>query len=89
MTPVLQSFIYLLCLATSAACAALLVRSYRRNRTRLLLWSALCFLLLAGNNLLLVIDVLLLPTVDLVPLRQVASLSAVTILIFGFVWDVD
>jgi hypothetical protein len=88
MTPLLQPTIYLLCLVTSAGCAYLLVRSYRKTRTRLLLWSALCFVLLAVNNLLVFIDLVLLPvTIDLIPLRQLASLAAVGILLFGFVWE--
>jgi hypothetical protein len=88
MTQFLQPTIYLLCLVTSAGCAYLLVRSYRKTRTRLLLWSALCFVLLAVNNLLVFIDLVLLPvTIDLIPLRQLASLAAVGILLFGFVWE--
>jgi hypothetical protein len=89
MNPTFQSIIYLLCFITSAACAALLVRSYLANRARLILWTALSFVFLALNNLFLVLDVLLLPSVDLLPLRQLASLSAVSVLLFGFVWDVD
>jgi Family of unknown function (DUF5985) len=84
----LQAAIYLLCLVTSAGCAYLLVRSYRETRTRLLLWSALCFVLLALNNLLVFIDLVLLPvTIDLIALRQLASLAAVGVLLFGFVWE--
>ena len=44
---VLPSLVYLLCAATSALCLILLVRSYRRHHTQLLLWSALCFAILA------------------------------------------
>jgi hypothetical protein len=88
--PSLQAVIYLLCLLTSAACALLLVRSYLQNRAKLLLWSALCFVLLAVNNLVVVIDLLILPTsVDLLPLRHLASLAAVSTLLFGFIWEVD
>jgi hypothetical protein len=85
----MKAAVYLLCLAASAGCAALLVRSYAVNRARLLLWSAACFVLLAFNNLLVVIDLLLLPAVDLLVLRQLASLAAITVLIVGFVWDSD
>jgi hypothetical protein len=86
---VLQATVYLLCLAASVGCALLLVRSYRRNRTRLLLWSAACFLFLAVNNFLVVMDILVLPAMDLVPLRRLASLSAVAVLLFGFIWEWD
>jgi hypothetical protein len=85
----LTTTVYALCFATSAVCGGLLVRSFLRNRTRLLLWSAACFVLLAVNNLLVVIDLVFLPTVDLSPLRVAASLAAVSTLLFGFVWEVD
>lgn len=84
-----QTAIYSLCLLTSAGCAFLLVRSFAQSRARLLLWSALCFVLLAVNNLLVVLDLLLLPAVDLVPLRNLASLAAVGVLIFGFIWETE
>ena len=35
--------VYLLCALTSALCAALLLREYRRSRARLLLWSSISF----------------------------------------------
>lgn len=85
----LQAIVYFLCLAASAGCAALLVRSYARTRTRLLLWSAACFVLLALNNLLVVVDLLLLPTIDLLPLRRLASTLGVAVLLFGFIWESD
>ena len=89
MAPALQAAIYLLCFATSTLCAILLVRSYKASRVRLLLWVAICFVLLAINNLFVVFDVLFLPTVNLLPFRQAASLSAVSVLLLGFVWDAD
>jgi hypothetical protein len=68
----------------------LLIRSYMQNRTRLLLWSALCFVGLAVNNLLLFIDVVILPTtIDLLPLRHLSSLAAVSILLYGFIWETE
>jgi len=81
--------VYILCLGASAACGGLLVRSYLKNRTRLLLWAATAFVLLAINNLLVVVDILLLPSVDLSPIRKVALLIAVATLLFGFIWEVD
>jgi K+-transporting ATPase A subunit len=85
----LATTVYTLCFFTSVACSWLLVRSFLRNRTRLLLWSAACFVLLAVTNLLVVIDLVFLPTVDLGPLRAAASLAAVSTLLFGFIWEVD
>lgn len=89
MHALLPAIVYLLCFATSSACAWLLGRSYRRTGARLLMWSALCFLLLAANNLLLIVDLLLLPDVDLRLGRLLLSLAAVGVLLFGFVWDLE
>ncbi|HXD02652.1 MAG TPA: DUF5985 family protein [Novosphingobium sp.] len=89
MTEVLPAAVYLLCFLTSTACAVLLARSYARTRLRLLLWSAICFGLLAGNNLTLVVDLLLLPQVDLRLLRHLFALAAIAVLLFGFVWERD
>ena len=81
--------VYLLCFLTSTACALLLLRSYRTGGARLLLWSGLCFLLLAGNNLAVVLDLLVLPDFDFRLLRMLLALAAVSILLFGFVWDLE
>lgn len=82
--------VYLLCFATSSACAFLLARNYFRTRARLLLWSALCFLLLAVNNLLVVIDLVVLSEAVTLQLpRVVVSLAAVAVLLFGFIWDME
>ena len=81
--------VYTLCFLTSSACAWLLARSYARSGARLLLWSGLCFLLLAGNNLLLIVDMLVLPDVDLRLGRLLLAFAAVSVLLFGFVWDLE
>ena len=84
------TIVYLLCFATSSACAFLLWRNYRRTGARLLMWSALCFLLLAANNMLVVVDLVLLPNAVTLQLpRVVVSLSAVAVLLFGFIWDME
>lgn len=87
MDQIFPAIVYLLCFLTSSACAWLLGRSYRRTRTRLLLWSSLCFLLLAANNLILVIDLLVLPALDLRLGRLLFAIAAVGSLLFGFIWD--
>jgi hypothetical protein len=79
--------VYTLCLLTSAACAALLARRYWQTGMRLLLWSALCFLLLAFNNLAVIFDLLVFPAADLRLPRLLTSLAAVGVLLFGFIWD--
>ena len=87
MTSSFALSVYLLCVLTSAVCAVLLGRSYLRTRMRLLLWSSLCFVLLAANNLVVVIDLAVLPAVDLRLLRHALSLGAVLLLLIGFIWD--
>ena len=80
--------VYVLCAVTSLACSVLLLRGYLRSRARLLLWSSLCFTFLALNNLIVVIDILVFPTsVDLSIWRLFASLVAVGVLLYGFIWE--
>ncbi len=81
--------VYGLCLLTSATCAGLLTRSWLRSRQSLLMWSAACFWLLAANNLLVVLDMVVLADVNLSIARQTTALLAVGVLIYGFVWEVD
>lgn len=81
--------VYLLCLLASATCAALLVRSYLRHRTQLLLWSAACFVLLAFNNFVVVADMLLFTLADLTVLRSLSALAAVTTLLYGFISELE
>lgn len=89
MDDLFPAAVYLLCFLASSACAVLLGRSYARARARLLMWSSLCFALLAANNLLLLIDLALLPHLDLRIGRLVFALAAVSVLLFGFVWDLE
>ena len=81
--------VYLLCFLTSATCAWLLMRSYFRVKGQMLFWSGLCFALLACNNLVVILDMLVVRHVDLGIYRLVASLAAICVLIFGFVWRGD
>ena len=89
MADLFPAAVYLLCFATSSACAWLLGRSYRRNRAPLLKWSALCFLLLAMNNLFVVLGLLVIRDVSLQVPRLLFSLGAVGVLLFGFIWDIE
>jgi len=85
----LPTAVYVLCFVTSALCAGLLVRGYLRSNARLLLWSALCFVLLAANNLLVVIDLVVLTERAYRLERLVIMLAAVGVLLIGFVWDLE
>jgi hypothetical protein len=82
----MAELVYLLCAGTSALCAFLLIRQYRKNRLPLLFWSSLCFVGLAVNNALLFIDVIVVPTVDLSLARTATALIAMSLMVFGLVW---
>jgi hypothetical protein len=83
------ALVYLLCFLTGAACALLLARNYWRTGARLLLWSALCFLLLAANSLVVILDLMVIKTVDFRLMRHLLSFGAVAVLLFGFIWDLE
>jgi hypothetical protein len=89
MSANLPGLVYLLCFLTSAACAGLLVRHYGKSRSPILLWSAACFVFLALGNLFVVLDMLVLPDIDLRPARVWMTFIAVCVLLFGFIWEVD
>jgi hypothetical protein len=81
--------LYLSAIFTCLACTILLFRHYLRQRLRLLLWSALCFVGLTINNLFLFIDLVMFPAVDLRPIRLLAALIGLCLLLFGFIWEGD
>jgi len=78
--------VYILCTATSILCAVLLFRSYRASRTKLLFWSSLCFVGLALNNVLLILDLYFVSS-DLFYLRTCIALGAMVMLIYGLIWS--
>lgn len=77
--------VYVLCALTSTACAVLLARAQRRSHAPLLLWSAVCFGLLAVNNVLLVIDLSVMPDDDLSAWRDAVALAGLAALLFGLI----
>ena len=81
------AIVYLLCALASVACMVLLGRAWRRTGARLLLWSAICFVGLAINNLLLFIDLVLLPGIDLSLPRALANFAGVTALVVALIWE--
>ena len=79
--------VYVLCMLTSLFCAVLLLRSYRASHSRLLLWSTVCFAGLAISNALLVLDLMVLPDVDLRLLRASVGFASVFALLGALVWE--
>ena len=79
--------VYILGVLISAACAWLLMRGYVRGRRQLLLWSGLCFAGLAVSNLLVFIDLVMLPQLDLYRYRLAAAAFAMALLLYGLIWE--
>ncbi|HTJ42958.1 MAG TPA: DUF5985 family protein [Kofleriaceae bacterium] len=83
----MAELVYILCAVTSLVCAILLARGYQQSRQRLLVWSTLCFVGLFLNNLLTVVDLVIVPDVDLRWLRSAVSFASVGVLAFGLMWE--
>ena len=79
--------VYIIGVLTSAACAALLMRGYVRGRKKLLLWSGLCFTILSISNLLIFVDLVLFPDIDLYRYRLGSASVAMLLLLYGLIWE--
>lgn len=79
--------VYGLCLLASTTGAVLLSRAWWTSRQPLLFWSAICFALLALNNLFVVLDMVIFADIDFTLARQISALAAVATLLYGFVWE--
>lgn len=77
--------VYVLCAVASLGCAGLLARAWIATRSRLLLWSSVCFAALAVNSLLVVIDVIVLPTEDLRIFRLVVAVAGLVALVVALI----
>lgn len=75
--------VYALCALTSIFCAILLGRGFRASRSRLLLWSCIAFGGLAMNNVLLFVDLVMVPAVDLSLWRSGVALASMVVLLVG------
>jgi hypothetical protein len=78
---------YAIGVLTSILCAFLLIRSYRAQRTPLLLWCCLCFFGLAVNNVILFTDLFVVPDVDLELLRNLTALVSLCLMLIGLIWE--
>jgi hypothetical protein len=85
----MSALVYVLCAATAALCAGLLLRAYFASGSSLLLWSGLCFTCLTIANALLVADRVLFPGIDLSTWRLLPSLAGMIVLLYGLIWHGD
>lgn len=79
--------IYLLCAVTSLVAAFLLLRQYRIASSHLLLWSFVGFLGLALNNVLVYVDLVVVPTRDLAIARTLAGAAGLIALLYATIWE--
>lgn len=78
--------VYVLCGVTSILCAILLLRGWRVTGARLLFWASLCFICLAIDNIVVVLDFVVTgPDVDLFWFRTPAALAGMLVLVYGLI----
>lgn len=83
----MAELIYLSCTLASVFCAVLLIRNYRRTRLRLALLACLCFSGLALNNIVLFIDLVVTPEIDLSLVRGGVAVVAMFLLVIGLILE--
>jgi hydrogenase/urease accessory protein HupE len=81
--------IYGLCACAALLCAGLLLKAYAASKYRLLLWGGLCFIGLTCANILLVLDKVFLPDVDLSVWRHVVTLISLCVFLYGLIFDTE
>lgn len=69
----------------SILCAGLLIRSYRAQKTPLLLWCSLCFAGLALNSVLLFTDLFVVPELSLELVRNATALVSLVLMLVGLI----
>ena len=81
--------VYVLCALAAFACAWLLGKSYVESHVRLLLWSCVCFTGLALHNVVLFVDKVVAPDVDLSAWRLLPAALGLAALVYGLVWETE
>jgi hypothetical protein len=79
--------VYIIGVLVTFCCGVLLTRAYAKVRKRLLLWSGICFFGLALSNLLVFLDLVILPDVDLYRWRLLTAAAAMLLLVYGLIWE--
>jgi hypothetical protein len=64
------------------------LRGYRQSRARLLFWAAICFAGLALNNVLLFVDLQMVPGADLSVWRTIPAALGASAFVYGLVMEV-
>ena len=73
-----------LCIVVSSLCAVMLLRGFAQRRIKILFWVGMCFVGFAIENVLLFLDLIVLPQdIDISALRFAAALAGMVCLSFG------
>jgi drug/metabolite transporter (DMT)-like permease len=83
----MAAVVYILCAVLSLACSILLYRGFQKNNFRMLFWSSLGFLGFALNNVLLFVDMITGPELDLSIVRTLPALLGMVVLIYGLIQE--
>lgn len=81
--------VYMLGAFISLCCGVLLLRGYGQVKKGLLLWSGLCFIGLAISNVLIFVDLVMFPEINLYPLRLGTAAASMLLLLYGLIWESD
>jgi len=79
--------VYLLCAITSISCSYLLYRGFKNTKLKLLFWTSLGFFGFALNNILLFVDLLIVPQYDLSVIRTVPAFVGMLIFVYGLIME--
>jgi hypothetical protein len=85
----MASVVYALCAAASLLCVVLLARAWLANRIPLLMWTLVCFVGLAANNIVLFIDKAVVTDTDLSVWRALPAALGIAALVYGLVREGD
>lgn len=85
----MASAVYIVGALITLACSVFLMRGYAHGRRKLLLWSSLCFFGLAISNILVFLDLIVLPSVNLYLWRLITAAIAMSLLLYGLIWEGD
>jgi hypothetical protein len=83
----MPGIVYLLCAVTCLLCAGLLFRGYARTGVRLLFWSGLCFTGLMLDNIMLYVDIIVVPDLSLAIWRKVPGFVAILLMLYGLIFE--
>ena len=82
----MPGLVYILCAGTALFSAALLLRGAYARRGGLLFWSGLCFLAMAISNVLLYLNFVVYPEIDLIIAARSVTAIGIVVLNVGLIW---